>query len=286
MQTYKRGLFLIFGSALCLSTSGIGVRLIENADGWQILFYRCLTMIVFVGLVLFVRKGQSIEIRIKNFKKDDLVLAFVLGTSFMAYIFALLETTIANAMFVFSSAPFFAAIFGWVILKEKVAARTWMAIAAAATGLMIMVGAGLIGGRFLGNLISLWLPLSYAISIVLVRRSKQPDMLLALFVGAIIACLLTIPFVENFMISKVDFGVSIYLGLSVGAGFTLFILGSRYVPAAQVGLIALVEPVLAPIWAWIFVSETPVQTTLVGGVIILLAVGTDGVISVIRSLRK
>ena len=63
-------------------------------------------------------------------------------------------------------------------------------------------------------------------------------------------------------------------------GFTLVVLGSRYVPAAQVGLLALVEPVLAPIWAWIGVGEVPGLATIVGGTIIFLAIGTDGILNI------
>jgi drug/metabolite transporter (DMT)-like permease len=150
-------------------------------------------------------------------------------------------------------------------------------------GLGIMVGGGLTGGRQLGNLIALWLPLSYSISVILVRRSKQPDMLVALCLAAGVATLSTLPFVGEFSISGHDLGVSLYLGIfQVGAGFILMILGARYVPAAQVGLLALVEPVLGPLWAWFVVAEMPAQVTLLGGAIILGAVGLDGIISIAR----
>ena len=278
---------MILGSAFCLSTSGVGLRVIEEADGWQILFYRSLAMMALILIVLLFRRPHKLKSRIRALAWDDLVLALVLGTGFVAYVFALLQTTVANALFVFSSAPFFAAVLGWIILKERVAARTWIAIAAAISGLVIMVSAGMMSGRMSGNLIALWLPISYAISVVLVRRSRQPDMLLALFLAAGVATLITIPFIDHFSLGWVDLGVSLYLGVfQVGAGFILLILGARYVPAAQVGLLALVEPVLGPVWAWLTVSEMPAQATLVGGVVILAAVGIDAAISAARSSRK
>jgi len=278
---------MILGSAFCLSTSGVGLRVIEEADGWQILFYRSLSMMALILIVLLLRRPHNLKTRIRALAWDDLALALVLGTGFVAYVFALLQTTVANALFVFSSAPFFAAVLGWIVLRERVAARTWIAIAAAMSGLAIMVSAGMMSGRMSGNLIALWLPVSYAVSVVLVRRSQQPDMLLALFLAAAVATLITIPFIDDFSLGWVDLGVSLYLGVfQVGAGFILLILGARYVPAAQVGLLALVEPVLGPVWAWLTVLEMPAQATLVGGAVILAAVGIDAAISAARSSRK
>ena len=278
---------MILGSAFCLSTSGVGLRVIEEADGWQILFYRSLSMMALILIVLLLRRPHNLKTRIRALAWDDLALALVLGTGFVAYVFALLQTTVANALFVFSSAPFFAAVLGWIVLRERVAARTWIAIAAAMSGLAIMVSAGMMSGRMSGNLIALWLPVSYAVSVVLVRRSQQPDMLLALFLAAAVATLITIPFIDDFSLGWVDLGVSLYLGIfQVGAGFILLILGARYVPAAQVGLLALVEPVLGPVWAWLTVLEMPAQATLVGGAVILAAVGIDAAISAVRSSRK
>jgi len=287
VSNYGRGILMILGSAFCLSTSGVGLRVIEEADGWQILFYRSLSMMALILIVLLLRRPHNLKTRIRALAWDDLALALVLGTGFVAYVFALLQTTVANALFVFSSAPFFAAVLGWIVLRERVAARTWIAIAAAMSGLAIMVSAGMMSGRMSGNLIALWLPISYAVSVVLVRRSEQPDMLLALFLAAGVATLITIPFIDDFSLGWVDLGVSLYLGVfQVGAGFILLILGARYVPAAQVGLLALVEPVLGPVWAWLTVLEMPAQATLVGGAVILAAVGIDAAISAARSSRK
>ena len=287
MTLYLRGILMVVASALFLSTSGIGLRVIESASAWQILFYRSISMMALVLLVLILVNRHTWVSRFKNIKSDDILLALVLGTGFVAYVFALLMTTVANALFVFSAAPFFAALLGWFLLGERVPVRTCIAIGGAVMGLGIMVGAGVAGGHYLGNLIALWLPISYAIAVVLVRRSTQPDMLLALFLAAFVATLLSLVFIGSFSVSWWDFGVSVYLGIfQVGAGFTLLILGARYVPAAQVGLLALLEPVLAPIWAWFTVSEIPTVATLWGGIIILSAVAVDAGLSVLRGVSK
>ena len=278
---------MVVASALFLSTSGVGLRVIESASAWQILFYRSISMMALVLVVLIIVHRRSWVSRFQAITMDDIVLAFILGSGFVAYVFALLMTTVANALFIFSAAPFFAALLGWFFLGERVPLRTSIAIGGAMVGLGIMMGTGMTEGRHIGNLVALWLPISYAISVVLVRRSTQPDMLVALLLAAFVAVLLSFPFVGQFSISWWDFGVSIYLGVfQVGLGFTLLILGARYVPAAQVGLLALLEPVLGPIWAWLTVTEIPAEATLWGGLIILGAVATDAGISALKGVSN
>ena len=84
-------------------------------------------MVALLACVLVVRENRNIFGRVKNLGFEDALLAIVLGTGFVAYVFALLNTTVANALFVFSAAPFFAATLGWVVLRERVPLRAWIA---------------------------------------------------------------------------------------------------------------------------------------------------------------
>ena len=283
-STYTRGVIMILASGLFLSTSGIGFRIIEQASGWQILFYRSFFMIgLLIGVLAVKSKGRLLT-QFRGLRGEDFLLALFLGTGIVAYVFALLLTTVANALFILSSVPFITALLGWLILREAVPSHTWITIAMAMIGLAIMVGNGLASGRYLGNLIALWLPISYAASVILVRRSSQPNMLIALCLAGVVSLICAAPFIGDLVISRHDLLVSAYLGIfQVGLGFTFMVLGARYVPAAQVGLLALVEPVLAPLWAWMVAAEIPAHTTLIGGAIIFLAISLDGAITMWRS---
>ncbi|MDP6948289.1 MAG: EamA family transporter, partial [Arenicellales bacterium] len=244
-STYTRGVIMILASGLFLSTSGIGFRIIEQASGWQILFYRSFFMIgLLIGVLAVKSKGRLLT-QFRGLRGEDILLALFLGTGIVAYVFALLLTTVANALFILSSVPFITALLGWLILREAVPSHTWITIAMAMIGLAIMVGNGLASGRYLGNLIALWLPISYAASVILVRRSSRPNMLVALCLAGVVSLVCAAPFIGDLVISRHDLLVSAYLGVfQVGLGFTFMVLGARYVPAAQVGLLALVEPVL------------------------------------------
>jgi len=281
---YRRGILQLVASGFFLSTAGIALRLVEQADGWQILFYRSLALSVTILLILVFQKRSRFFDEFRGLGWNDCLLAVFLGTGFVAYVFALLYNTVANALFIFSCAPFLAGFLGWILLGERVATRTWLAIGVAMAGLAVMVGSELAVSHYLGTLLALWIPIAYAASIIAVRSSKRDNMLVALCLAGLVAGGLSAIFVTDYALTSRDLIISLYLGVfQVGAGFTLVVLGARYVPAAQVGLLALVEPVLAPIWVWMGVGEVPSLATIVGGTIIFLAITTDGILNIKNS---
>ena len=278
---YRRGILQLVASGFFLSTAGIALRLVEQADGWQILFYRSLALSITILLILVFQKGSRFFDEFRGLGWNDCLLAVFLGTGFVAYVFALLYNTVANALFIFSCAPFVAGFLGWILLGERVATRTWFAIGVTMAGLAVMVGSELAVSHYLGTLLALWIPIAYAASIIAVRSSKRDNMLVALCLAGLVAGGLSAIFVTDYALTSRDLIISLYLGVfQVGAGFTLVVLGARYVPAAQVGLLALVEPVLAPIWVWMGVGEVPSLATIVGGTIIFLAITTDGILNI------
>ena len=109
-------------------------------------------------------------------------------------------------------------------------------------------------------------------------------MLAALCLAGLVSGGLSAIFVNDYALTLKDLIISLYLGVfQAGVGFTLVVLGTRYIPAAQVGLLAMVEPVLAPIWVWMGVGEVPGQATIVGGAIIFLAITIDGILNIKNS---
>ena len=278
---YRRGILQLVASGFFLSTSGIALRIIEQADGWQILFYRSLALSVTILLILVFQKGSRVFDEFRGLEWNDYLLALFLGSGFVAYVFALLYNTIANALFIFSCAPFVAGFLGWILLGERVVTRTWFAIGGAMAGLTIMVGSELAVSRYLGTLIALWIPIAYAASIIVIRSSKRENMLAALCLAGLVSGGLSAIFVTDYALTLQDLIISLYLGVfQAGVGFTLVVLGTRYIPAAQVGLLAMVEPVLAPIWVWMGVGEVPGLATIVGGAIIFSAITIDGILNI------
>ena len=196
--------------------------------------------------------------------------------------FALLLTTVANALFLLSSAPFMAAVLGWIVLRERVRPMTWIAMTVALAGISLMIVNGIQSGRLLGNIIALVTPVTFAIMLVTVRRVGDRDMIPAICLGGLVGASIGFGMSDTLVISRHDLALCLFMGVvQYAGGFVLITLGARHVPAAEVALLSLVEVLLAPTWVWIGVGEVPTAITLAGGTIVLAAV----VVQVVTAAR-
>ena len=136
---YPKGVLLVLASGICWSSMGLGIRNIEVANVWQILFFRSLALTPLLLIVLTLRAKGNPFPAIRNSGVAGFFGAVSLVFAFSGGIFAIKTTTVANAMFLFASAPFFTAILGWLVLKENVRKETWMSMILALLGIFIMV---------------------------------------------------------------------------------------------------------------------------------------------------
>ena len=275
------GAALTLGGGALLSLAGITLRHMESASGWQILFYRSSTFFVVVGAYLLFRYRSRVANAFVRVGKPGIVVAFSLGLGSACYVFALLLTTVANALFIISAAPFMTAILGWLLLRERVRPMTWAAMTFALAGIALMVFNGIQSGRLLGNIVAFGPPVSFAIMIVALRSAGDRDMIPAICLAGLVGAGLGFAMADSLAISRHDLELCLFLGVvQYAGGFVLLTLGARYLPAAEVALLALSEIVLAPTWVWIGVGEVPAVFTLVGGAIVLAAVVTQAVMGI------
>jgi drug/metabolite transporter (DMT)-like permease len=278
------GMMLLAGCFL--SISGLIVRHIETASGWQVMFYRAVGMTTVLLLILAAKQRGRVVAPFRAMGWSGLFVATVLASSLIFYLFALTLTAVANVMFIISAGPFFAAVLGWILLKERVAALTWAAIAAAVGGMAIMFADGFASGRPIGLIVALCAVVTYAFVFVLLRRLRHLDMLPALIAAAIIAGIVSAFAADGLAISRHDMLLSLVMGAVQSAGgFGFIMLGARRVPAAEGALLLLNEPILAPLWVWIFVNEVPSTVALVGGAIVFGAVLVQALAALLRERR-
>ena len=128
---YLFGVACVLAGGLCLSLAGVLVRHIEHADGWQILFFRSVTFFIMLSSILAVRYRSRTLAAFRAVGWRGLVVSLSLGLGSVCYIFALLNTTVANAMFIIGASPLVAAAAGWILLGERVSALKTMAESAA-----------------------------------------------------------------------------------------------------------------------------------------------------------
>ncbi len=277
LLSYRRGVFLVVLAGACWSTMGLGIRLIEAANVWQILLYRSAALAPFLLLVITVRYGGRPLPAIRKAGSAGVVGGLALVFAFAGGIFAVQTTTVANAMFLFAAAPFFAALLGRLILGETVRKGTWISMVFAILGISVMVWEGMALGRLNGNLAALLAALGFAVFTVALRRRKLEDMLPTVFLAGAFAtvtaglvCLVT---GYPLGIPLNDILIAFSLGVfQVGAGLTMYTIGSKVVPAAELALLSMTEVLLAPLWVWVFLGETADLYTLLGGSVLLVAI--------------
>lgn len=263
---------LLFG-ALCGSSVGLLVRLVQEADGWQILFFRSLSFALTVFLFMAVANRSRIVARFAEIGVLGVVVAICLGSAFIAYIFALLLTTVANAVFILSASPFLAALMARLVLGERVMPLAWACMTAALCGVAIMFAHGVLAGTLVGSAVALIAATGYAASVVAFRAGRGIDMIPATCLAGVFATLVSAFLVQDFGVSRNDLIVAILLGtVQIGVQYIIITIAARHVPAAEVTLLMLLEVVAAPLWVWIAFGETPAVLTLIGGCIVLGAV--------------
>ncbi len=135
----RRGLLFVFMAGVLWSTVGLGIRMIDEATVWQILLYRSISLSLFLAIVIYLRSSENLFTVVRAAGLPACIAGLALVGAYAGGIYGIQSTSVANAMLLFASAPFMAAILGWVFLGEKVRKATWIAILFAMLGIGIMV---------------------------------------------------------------------------------------------------------------------------------------------------
>ena len=271
------GIPLVLLAGIFWSTSGILYRLIQEATPWQVLLYRSLALMTALSLWLGWRYRGQVRQALTQAGLPALVGGLCLGTAFAGYILALEYTTVANAMFLLASAPFFAALAGWLILGERIAAYMWAAMALAGVGIGIMAGEELSVGKGLGEGFALIAALGFAGLTISLRMRANTDKLITIFLATLVASLYGLAGIGfsgwQFSIPRVDLVNCLGMGwFQIGLGFALFTAGAKHLQAVELTLLSMTEVIAGPIIVWIGIGEIPSESSVTGGALILVAI--------------
>ena len=272
----------MLAAGLCWSLGGIIVRKLTLTDTWEIVFWRALFMSVFLAALLLALRGRSVVASVRSIGLAGAISSVCLAAQIYFFILALSHTTAANTFVLMSISPLLAALVGLLFLRENVAWHTWLAIAFALGGIVIMFGEGFGTGRWLGNLFALCVPIGYACQILFVRKvqgaaGKAPDLMPTVLVGAVFAMAPALFLGWPFEATGQDVLLLAIMGyVQLGMGCWLMTLAVPHLRAAEMGLLALTETILAPMWVWLGTGEAPSTTALTGGVLIVGALAANG----------
>jgi drug/metabolite transporter (DMT)-like permease len=258
------------------STAGVLTRQIQSAGAFEMAFWRSSFAAAFVFAALSMLEGPRPFTTLRAAGAAGLLSGAMWAVMFTCFIVALTLTTVANVLVVSSLGPLCTALLAWLMLREPIPPRSWLAIVAASLGMGAMFGAGFTADdprHVAGLALALTIPIAGAINIVVLRKSAAHlDLMPAVMLGALISAAVTLPFALPFQASARDLLVLATLGVfQLGVPCLLLVLVSRTLTAPEIALLALLEVVLGPLWTWLGAGEVPAGSTLAGGAIVLAA---------------
>jgi drug/metabolite transporter (DMT)-like permease len=232
--------------------------------------------------------ANSKVVIIKTLVKDAPILAvYGLGyaSTMILFVIANKLTASANAIMLQYTAPVWAALLGWIFLRERPHSEHWAAMALVGLGMFFVFRGGLAAGSFLGDILALASGVLFAANPVLLRAREDKNPADIMLFSHIICALISAPFFFLFPPtpgSKYFLSV-IYMGIfQLGMASALFAYGIRRVSAVQAMLTATIEPVLNPIWVLLALGEKPALSVIIGGGIIIGAVIFSSTLSALR----
>jgi drug/metabolite transporter (DMT)-like permease len=276
LSNLSNGKITMLLCVLLWSTSGLFIKFID----WHPMVISglrsgiaALFMLLVNGRRLFVLR----DFRIRSVPGTTLLLTAALTSAAtkILYVLANKLTSSANAILLHHSAPVWAAFLGWLLIGEKPAKKQWASLVLICGGLVLFFANGLRGGSIVGDVTALGAGICFGASMALLRMNKDGSPLLCLFLSHCIPVVVSIPFIAAHppIFTPANTASILFLGIfQVGIASLLYAYSIKRIRTLDAVFIAQLEPVLNPVWVFVFTGEIPAPLSIAGGVIIIAAV--------------
>lgn len=261
------GVFVISFDALLIRLAAV--------DASTVSFYRGF----FMGIsMLFVWYKFSKNRWLPSNKKESGIFLFVIFLSAMGtalFVFSVKYTAAANTVVFLATASFFAAIFTYFLIKERISNSTLLAIFISFVGVVVVFGNSFsFGSNWIGDLLGIALAIVMGLELTLLRKYPQlPHMLIIALSGFVLSFIMFFTSEALLNISLQTFGWLLLMGLvQMPLAMYLIFSATKHITSAEVSLFTTIETTFAPLWLWLFLSEVPPKMTLVGGSLVIVAI--------------
>jgi drug/metabolite transporter (DMT)-like permease len=279
---HARGILISILGVFILSPDSLFIRLLE-LDDFTLIFYRGLlpTFTITLLLILYYRK-KFLTVVLATGWAGILNACLFAGTN-ITFINSIQKTSVANTLVILSSAPVFAAVLSFFVLREKQRSVIWVVMAMSMTGIFIIGFGSYQGDGLAGDLFALACAVTTACSAVLIRLCKHIDLVPSVIFGSLIITFYAWMSAPIASVSSAQFVYIAIIGfVIVPLAFMCLTIAPRFASSAEVQLVFLLESILGPLWVWLVIRETPSTNTLLGGSILLASVAWFAV----KSLNK
>jgi len=291
---HARAVVLMIVAATLWSIAGVVTRFLSpelRAEGrFEITFWRSVfAALTVAAYLLFVRREGLRPVFATGW--PGLASGAMWAVMFVFFMLALTLTTVANTLLVMSIGPLLTALLANIVLHVPVPGRTWLAITAAMIGMAWMFahgGSPLPGSSHVaGMLVALAVPVASAVNLVLLQKARaRVDLVPAVFLGGVISAAVMLPLATPLLASPREIALLAALGIfQLGVPCMLMVVASRNLSAPEISLLALLEVVLGPLWAWLGAGEVPATATVSGGLLVLGALVVNE-LAALRARRR
>ncbi len=286
MTDQTKGLLLTFLGVICIVPEALFVRVID-APTLTLAFWKVALVGVAIGVGLLVIQGTA---PFRALRRGGWASAIYVGGAACAgvgFVLAVRLTSVANVVFILASLPVFAALYSRVFLSEAISRRMLFTIAAVLLGLAVIAyGSGTSENASLaGDLVALCISAIFAAALTAARHARAISMVPAVALAYLIAAIAVLPFADPLAMPVSEMPQLALYALFIGLSTGLISLGPRYISSAEVGLLVLLESVLAPLLVWAVLGEDPGIYALIGGGIVLGALFLSNLIALSRRRR-
>ena len=288
-NNYFYAFVLVFLAGLTWSFGAAVVRYMQDAHFYvfQYLFYRGIAIAIILIVYLFIKEGFRFYKIFFHIGLSGILGGLFLAIAFTGFIYSITITTAAVTLFMLAAMPFIAAVFGYFLLGELLTKNTLIAMIIAFVGIIIMIINDSIQGTVAGAFLGFISASGFALYTVTLRWKPQTPkfttvVLAGLFCATFSLFMLDFSFQSFEQMPLKNSYLSLLHGLIVATGLILYSLGAKYLPAAELALLSLMEVVGGVLWVWIpffGINEKPSLTVILGGLVITTAVIYHGISS-------
>ena len=274
-------MFFVLLAGLIWSFGPLVVRNMDNAElvPWQYSLIRGSAIFIILNLYLFLTEGSKFTNNYNKIGLSGIIGGISLGIANLTFILSLTSTSAAVTLLMLGALPFLAAIIAYIFLNEKISKTTFIAIIIAAAGIMFMCFDSIKTGTLFGLVNGLISSLGFAVFTVTLRWKKNTPKLTTVSIAGIFAAAISLVVIfyndSSVLMSLKNTSLSSLHGFIVCSALILYSSKSKYLPAADLTLLSLTEILGGIFWVWLplfGINEVPNNNTIIGGVIITLAI--------------
>ena len=272
--THNRAILVMVLVTLLWSTAGVVTRHLEAARSFEVTFWRAFFTALSLLIILPLVSGSGVFAKIRHAGAAFWLSGVCWCVMFTAYMVALTLTSVGNVLVTMSMGPLMTALIARIFIGHRVPLRTWVAVVVAGVGIVYMYASQIGSVSLAGTLVALCVPIAGATNWTVTQhaqdRGQDVDLMPAVWVGALLCCLLTLPFALPLQANAHDVALLGFLGVfQLAVPCVLSVRCAQVLKAPEISLLQLLEVIFGILLAWWGANEAPGSAVLTGGALVI-----------------